>query len=212
MFQLENLFLFDGLNSNEKKKIISNLSKPCEFKKDEIIYTAKSFSKAIGILVCGKAFAVTNNGNRVLMNNFEEGTCFGAAAVFGTDDTYASTVTARTAATVLFITEAELSDMFSLYPITALNYIKFLSEKIRFLNSKLSMLSCSNAEDTVFRYLNSAKDSLGITTIPKSMTQLAKMLGLGRATLYRCLDTLEKQGYILRENNSIKVIKNEKIS
>ena len=44
------------------------------------------------------------------------------------------------------------------------------------------------------------------------MTLLAKTLGLGRATLYRSLDNLERDGIILRENNNIKVIKNEKNS
>ena len=41
---------------------------------------------------------------------------------------------------------------------------------------------------------------------------LAKMLGMGRATLYRALDSLEAEGYIIKQNNLIKVIENEKNS
>ena len=74
------------------------------------------------------------------------------------------------------------------------------------------MLSCINAEDTVLKYFVSVADSTGRAEIPKNMTKLSKMLGLGRATLYRCFDSLEKGGYIIRENNYVKVIKNEKIS
>ena len=48
------------------------------------------------------------------------------------------------------------------------------------------------------------------TVTLKSMTLLASGLGLGRATLYRSLDTLQEKGIILRENNIVKVIKNEK--
>ena len=59
-------------------------------------------------------------------------------------------------------------------------------------------------------YLASAADKDGCASIPKSMTMLSRMLGLGRASLYRSLDSLEKSGHIIRENNIIKVINNEK--
>lgn len=44
------------------------------------------------------------------------------------------------------------------------------------------------------------------------MTRFAKTLGLSRATLYRALDILEKNGNIIKENNKLKVIKYEKNS
>ena len=37
------------------------------------------------------------------------------------------------------------------------------------------------------------------------MTVLSRMLGIGRASLYRSLDALENAGMISRENNSIRV-------
>ena len=68
------------------------------------------------------------------------------------------------------------------------------------------MLSRPSGEDTVYNYLSSQKDDDGIAQIPKSMTLVAKTLGIGRATLYRSLDALEIKGKILRENKIIKVI------
>ena len=212
MFDLKEIFLFQGIENGEKEKIITEFSEIKSFKKGEIIYSAENFSNALGVLLSGKAFAVTNNHNKVLMNRFEEGTCFGAAAVFGADSSYSSTVLAETDCKVQLISEDELKAIFSKFPVTALNYIKFLSNKIRFLNKKLSMLSCISAEDTVFKYFVSAADDTGIAEIPQNMTKFSKMLGLGRATLYRCFDSLEKNGYIIRENNFVKVIKNEKNS
>ena len=108
--------------------------------------------------------------------------------------------------------EEILKYIFEKYPKTSLNYITFLTEKVRFLNKKLNLLSCQSAEETVYSYLSNISDSEGDAKIPVSMTLLSKMLGLGRATLYRCFDALEKEGKITRENNSIKVIKNEKNS
>ena len=211
MLNPENLFLLDGLTECERKIIISDFPASVNFKKGEVIYSADKFSNSLGFICSGKAFAVTNNSQGVFMKSFESGTCFGAAAIFGSGEKYVSTVIAKTDTTVLFINEELLNKIFLNYPKTAVNYISFLSDKVRFLNKKLSVLSCSNAEDTVLKYLSSVTDGENYALIPKNMTLLSKMLGIGRATLYRTLDNLETSGRILRENNKIKVINNEKI-
>lgn len=205
----DNLFLLDGLSNTEKEKIISSFPAAVKFKKGDTIYSSFEFTRAIALVVSGKASAQTNNAHRVVMKKFLPGMCFGAAAVFG-GETFVSTVTADTDTEIQFITEDILISLFEKYPKTAINYITFLSDKIRFLNNKLSLLSCPSAESTVLKYLNSAADKDGYASLPESMTMLSKMLGLGRASLYRSLDSLEKNGHIIRENNKIKVINNEK--
>lgn len=210
MLKESDLFLLDGLNASEQKIITESFPPPVKFKKGEVIYSADNFSNSLAFICSGKAFAVTNNGQGVYMKSFEHGACFGAAALFGGDEKYVSTVIAKTDTEVLFINEKALEKIFRLYPQTAVNYISFLSDKVRFLNKKLSVLSCPNAEDTVFNYLNSVRESENYAVIPKNMTLFSKMLGIGRATLYRTLDSLEASGKILRENNKIKVIDNEK--
>ena len=114
-------------------------------------------------------------------------------------------VSAAEDAEICFITEETLVLLFEKHPVTAVNYIAFLSDRIRFLNKKLSVISCSDAENTVLKYLTLSADDNGYAVIPVSMTELAKMLGLGRASLYRSLESLEKRGSIIRENNKIKV-------
>ena len=207
---LENIFLLKGLEQNEKQEIIKSFKDPVSYKKGDVIYSAVRFPNAVGYVVKGETAAVTNNGNNIHMRSFIEGCCFGVAAIFGGNGRYVSTVTAKTDSQILFITEDELKAIFLKYPKTAVNYIEFLSDKIRFLNTKLNVISCGSAEDTVFKYLTAVADSEGNVNSFKSMTLLAKTLGLGRATLYRSLEGLEKDGVILRENNNIKVIKNEK--
>ena len=212
MLFTEKLFLLEGLKEEEKENIKAEFSKCKRFKKGEIIYSAQNFENAIGFIVSGKACAVCDNDSGLDMKTFEKGSCFGAAAVFGGADKYVSTIVANTDIEVLFITETQLEKMFLLYPKTSLNYINFLSETVRFLNKKLSLLSCSSGDDTVLKYLSSSIDIDGYSQHPKSMTLLSKMLGIGRASLYRSLDSLEEKGHIIRENNKIKVIKNEKNS
>lgn len=206
----ESLFLLDSLENSEKQEIISSFPKPVKFKKGELICSSKDFSYALGFIVSGSAFAVTNNPNKVVMKRFSPGMCFGAAALFGGGGRYVTTVAAEKDSEIVFLTEERLTELFKAYSKTAVNYITFLSDKIRFLNEKISVITCQSAEDTVYQYLLSAKSNDGYAVLPKSMTMLAKMLGLGRASLYRSLDRLEQAGYIKRENNEIKVIKNEK--
>ena len=208
----DSLFLLDGLTADEKKEIVSSLPPAVTFKKGEQIYSSANFLHALAFIVSGSAVAVTNNANRVVMKKFGPGMCFGAAAVFGETDSYVSTVAADSELEVRFITEKDLTSLFNKYPQTAINYITFLSDRIRFLNDKLSVLSCPSTEDTVLAYLNSVSGEDGRASIPVNMTLLSKMLGVGRASLYRSLDSLENSGRIKRENNRIKVIKIEKNS
>lgn len=206
----EDLFLLDGLENREKEEIIFAFPEPVKFEKGELICSCEATSFALGFIVSGSAFAVTNNANKVVMKKFLPGMCFGAAALFGGGGKYVSTVAAEQTTEIIFFTEERLTEFFKAYPNTAVNYITFLSDKIRFLNQKISVITCQSAEDTVFQYLLCTKNNDGYAVLPQSMTMLAKMLGLGRASLYRSLDRLEQNGYIKRENNEIKVIKNEK--
>lgn len=200
-----NLFLLNGLEEEDKEKVISSLPEAVKFKKGELIYSRNSFIKAVAVIVSGAAEAVTDNNRRLVMKRLNAGSCFGAAAVFGKNSSYVSTVTALTDAEICFITEEFLTALFKKYPQTAVNYITFLSDKIRFLNGRLSVISCNEAEDTVLKYLSSLAGDGAYAVIPVSMTELAKMLGLSRASLYRSLDSLEASGCIVRENNRIKV-------
>ncbi len=204
------LFLFSGINAEAIAKITADFPKPRQYKKGEIIYSSKAFKNSLGFIVTGKAIAVSNNNNHTYLQKFSENMCFGAAALFGGDDSYVSTITAKTDVTILFISEQHLQRLFLKYPQTAVNYIAFLSDKVRFLNTKLRVISSNGAEDTVLTYLLNITDQSGYAQIPENMTTLAKMLGLSRASLYRVLDSLEQNGSILRENNKYKVIKNEK--
>jgi CRP-like cAMP-binding protein len=208
----DSLFIFEGLSPKEIKEINGLFASPQKFNKGEVIYGVENFQKSLGYIIDGKATAVCDNSSGLYMNSFEKGSCFGAAALFDTGNKYVSTIVADTDTTVLFITEEQLKSIFVTYPQTAINYINFLSEKVRFLNRKLGLISCGSSDDTVFKYLSSVADKDGLAKLPQSMTLVSKTLGIGRATLYRCLDNLENKGLIVRENNIIKVIKNEKNS
>ncbi len=203
---LKDIFLLKGLNENEKQKVISMFSKSSKFKKGDVIYSANTFKSALGVILNGTASATAENSDGFFKKSFTKGNIFGAAAIFGDGGAYVSQIIARTDCEVLFIDEAVLKKIFALYPLTSLNYISFLSDKIRFLNQKLNMISSPSAEDTVYKYLIENMNDNHIVSLSVSMSLLAKMLGLSRATLYRSFDALESKGKIIKQNNEIKVI------
>ncbi len=210
LLKYEDFFLIKGLNKQQICEITSNFSPVVTFEKGDIVYSSQNFSNAIGFITRGVAVAKSDNENETHLKNFEKGMSFGAAAVFGGEKNYISTITAKTDLEVLFITEAELLNIFEKYPQTAVNYITFLSEKVRFLNKKLNVVSSNGADNTLYKYLTSQMDINCEMEIPKNMTLLSKTLGISRASLYRALNSLEAQGSIIKNNNKIKVIKNEK--
>ena len=203
---LKDIFLLKGLSEDEKEKIISMFSQSYKFKKGDMIYSADTFKLALGVILKGTASATSENSDSFFKKSFSTGSVFGAAAIFGDSGPYVSQIIANTDCEVLFIEETLLKKIFALYPQTSLNYISFLSDKIRFLNQKLNMISCSAAEDTVYKYLIENMNDAHIVSLSVSMSLLAKMLGLSRATLYRSFDALESKGKIIKQNNEIKVI------
>ena len=81
-------------------------------------------------------------------------------------------------------------------------YIALLSEKILFLNRRIDTFT---ADDVSARLRGMLKDFWlrqgkgGAFTLPCSYTQLAALLNVGRASLYRALEQLEREGLFTRE-------------
>ncbi len=125
---MQEIFLFRGIPS-----ALKGLELPAEsrYEKGEIIYERDHYEKALGVLLTGKAEAVAQE--RSALRSFGSGDVFGAAALFGGGE-YVSMIRATAPCRVQYIPEDVLRQRVAEYPQTALNYIGFLSEKIRFLN------------------------------------------------------------------------------
>ncbi len=200
---LRQVFLFNGIEDVLDSAV---LPKPVSFKKGDVIYGETDFRRALGILLSGKAKATPLSNDTTVLNVFTPGAVFGAAAVFSDDGEYVSRISAENDCKVLFLDEGALSALFTAYPRAAVNYISFLSQRIRFLNGKLSLFAKNDAAGRVYEFLLKNSDSLGNVTYTGSMALLARNLSLGRTSLYRALDTLEHQNLIVREDGKIKVL------
>lgn len=194
---LEDIFLFKNLSDEEKKQIISGFAEPEIFKKGEKIYSTENFSRALCVIAKGTA---TAKSGAVVRREFCAGDIFGAAALFGESDTYATDIYASSDCSAYFIGEEKLKEIFARYPVCAENYIAFLSEKIRFLNKKIELFSAASAMQKLYIYIceNSGKKL--------NLSAVSRAAGIGRTSIYRALAELEKNGMVIKENGIYKVI------
>ncbi len=204
----DSVFLLDGLTATEKAQCWSiGTNDERTFKKGAVIYSDEHVERALALVLEG---SVRVYHGRVVMNELRAGEVFGAAALFGGEDPYPSTVTAHTACRILFLPQQTVSQWMAAIPRVGENYIRFLSDRIRFLNRRLSTLTAGQTDGKLWRYLLAHCDENDTVHLYGGMTALAESLDMGRSSLYRSMDTLTEAGKIRRHGNQIDIIIKEK--
>lgn len=199
-----NCFLFNGLSTEEINRIQSRLKSPEHIEHGAEMYRCGQ----IGIILSGTAKIIRRNeiGLSVTMRSIGEGDIFGMASVFGKWKEDFSSITAVLPCKVIYLSESELEKLFADYPQTALNYIVFLSERIRFLNMKIDTFSADNTEKKLYEFLASQADGNNTVKLPFGMAELARRLCIGRSSLYRSIEALENNKLIKRNKNEFIIL------
>lgn len=172
----------------------------------ETIYTPHRFRRCLGVLLSGRV-RVTKDA--LVVSNLAEGDVFGAAALFTDSEDYATTLTALSDCSLVLLPQEGVARLLRESPVFAENYVRYLSGRIQFLSGRLDAVSAGSAEGKLAQYLLSAAEGTDRVTI--SATQLSARIGIGRATLYRAFDGLEREGAIAREGKVIHILSREKL-
>ena len=175
------------------------------FSRGETICDPATAERALGIVLEGRAEAVAPTRERAVLAAFGPGDTFGAAALFGGEG-YVSRIRAVTGCTVLLLPEALLRQWFARCPRMAVNYIAFLSGRVRFLNCKIAIFTQDSAQHRLYRWLRANCDETGCLPEKLSMTKLGTTLSMGRTSLYRAMEELEEAKLIVRDGKRIEVI------
>ena len=189
------LFLLEGL-TEEQVATCRRIAQTEEqfFDKGAVVYAPQNAQRALAFVLEGRLRVAHG---KVVMTALHPGDVFGAAALYGSTEPYPSIVTAVTPCRILLIPQETVSQWMAAVPRVGENYIRFLSDRIRFLNRRLSTLTAGPADDKLWRYLLAHRDEGGIVALP-GMTELAERLDMGRSSLYRSLDALTDAGRIRR--------------
>lgn len=199
---LRSFFLFRNLSEEEFDKAAAKLQLR-EFDKSQPIYTRHSFQSSLAIVLSGEAAVYKDS--RTLLNMLWPGSCFGAAALFAPAEEYVTTVIAVRASTLALLPAESFTELLREFPDMALEYIAFLSDRIQFLNKKIESFTMDSAEEAVWSWLISRADESGRLRVSGGYSRLARELSIGRASLYRALSQMERDGKIVKNGAEIKL-------
>ena len=149
MTLLHDHFLFQGAEELLHEAQSLGVSR---FSRGDTICDPATAGRALGIVLEGRAEAVAPTREKAVLAVFGPGGTFGAAALFGGDG-YVSRIRAVTACAVVLLPEELLRQWFQRCPQMAVNYIGFLSSRVRFLNGKIAIFTQDSAQHRLYRWL-----------------------------------------------------------
>ena len=186
-----------------------------DYEKNDVVYDKTNFSRSLGIVLEGRLRVTKENADMrpIVMSTLQIGALFGAAALFNSEPEYATKITAIERSRVLFLPQRLIKRMIEREPDIAENYIRYLSERILFLNRKIYFLTAGTAEQRLAGFL---LDNLAVgeySEMPMPMHRLADALNMSRASLYRAFDELTESGAVSKQGklvciNNAELLKN----
>lgn len=207
---LETNPLFRGFSREQIAALIGPDAAVSEYARGDVIFSPRSFARALGFLITGSAlvYKVSSDGRRVLMSRLTPGATFGMATLFTEREPFPTEIHAERACRVLFLPKDWVQAALSTEPRLSSNYISLLSERIHFLNRRIEGLTGDDLSTRLLYVLRSFEGSTadGTFTLPYSLSQLAEILGVGRASLYRALDALTDAGVLTHEGRIFKLL------
>lgn len=207
--QLTSLFLFRGISVTELEKRIP-FAERCFFRQyadGELIQSADEPLRAIGVVTAGTAFIGSGSSERaVVLRKLMPGDVCGALSLYSDGHGYKTVIRALGGCRLLLLPEDAVKALIEADARAAENYIRFLSDRICFLNRKITAFTAGTAEAKLAAYLLCCPDGdCREIELPCGMSELAESLNISRASLYRAWDTLTEKGILSRNGKTVTV-------
>ncbi|MBQ8392666.1 MAG: Crp/Fnr family transcriptional regulator [Clostridia bacterium] len=198
---LSNIFLFENISDTIINKCCSfDGCNIVEYLSGDIMQDFKS-EQNIGILLNGKA-SIISGDDGVIIRKLVKDDIYGVAKIFDNQN-HLTKIVATSKCSVLIINKIFIEKCIEADKNIALNYIKLLAKKIGFLNKKISAYTAKTTDNKLYTYLLQLPRNDNKLVLSTDFSAIAKMLGIGRASLYRAFDKLEKDGLIIKKNKEI---------
>lgn len=164
----------------------------------------------LALLLHGRARVCRRDGSKiVLLSSLTAGDCVGLASLYS-DSLPDTEVSFAAGAVLLVIPRYLVEQLIETDAVFSRNIICELSKKVRFLNTKIAGYTAGSMGEKLYRHLlNLPRDEEGYVTLSESMASLARRLGIGRASLYRAVDSLQSEGKIEKEGQRMRLLPSE---
>ena len=173
----------------------------------EILFPTEQTERCLCVLLEGQAsvYAPCDSSESkpsALLRTMSGGEVFGVHCIFQSDMSPQSTIIASKRCRVLTVPAARWEQALTAHPATMARYVRFLSERVQFLNRKIRYLSAGSAERRLSLYLLSEIPKEGVCVrLPLSAVAMSDLLALGRASLYRAMTRLSEDGFLVRSGH-----------
>ena len=205
------LFPFRNIKEKQLDAIFDGVdASVCVFAKDSIIFSPDSYQRKVGFVVSGECSVERERAenDKMTLNTLKKYSSFGIMSVLSGKDEYPTVIRAARTSEILFIDGEDMLSIIKKYPTVAMNVMRFLADRVSFLNEKINTLSEKSTLSRLANHLLRQYRAEGeVLTVSKS--KLATQIDVGRASLYRDLDTLCERNLIKVESKSI-IIKDPK--
>ncbi len=202
-------FLFAGLDTDTVSNLLGKITVDVHtFSRGEVIYSPECFEKRVGFVLLGECaiYKKRTAGNDIPLNTVGPCGCFGITAAIINKEEFPTIVLAKRKCTVAFFTGEALTTLIKENYTVSINIIKFMCERIIFLNEKVSTFSSDNVEQKLARLLLADRISTGLDEFKFNKKRAAESINSGRASLYRALDTLKEKRLISFDERTIKIL------
>lgn len=205
--EFERFFLFRGIEQDAARIMKKVPYRTVSFLAGEEICTKNRFEKALAFILSGEAVVYRHSEQKagnVRLNKLCPGDSFGASVLFCDKDDFPTDLFAVKDTEILLIQHKDVETLIRTHPEISVNYIKFLSGRIRFLNKKVDSFSGRTAEAKIAAFLlqNERDQCLYIA----NYTNVAQSLSVGRATLYRVLDAFAAKSLLKRDGSTVTLL------
>ena len=202
----------------QKNKLLSQC-KPDELLFSLVEYTSGSRvsttyngEASIGLVVSGRVnvYSVGVDGFRICLTTHNAGDCFGVAAIFTGEGP--NTVLECSGKTVVaYLSHSNFINMLDSHPYLLKAYSLLLNQKIAFLTEKIEFLTMPSCRARLASYLlkNEVSNALDLAI---SKEQLAQIIGVSRASLFRELSRMSHEGLISIKGKHIDLLNKEKLT
>lgn len=202
-------FLFRGIQKPRLANILDSVHvEDVTYHRADQIYSPQKFERKIGFVFSGECEALQTHTvyGDVSLNVLRRGETFGIVSIFSERDKYLTDVRAKKASRILFINQSDLFELVKTHSDISFNIIRFLTDRITFLNEKIATFSAANVEQKLASHIFSLYKRTNSLTFDFNKSRSAHSISAGRASLYRALDKLSDAKLITLDNKKITIL------
>lgn len=193
---LEHSELFEGTDLNEQWLIRT-------FERSQQISEIQNGIECIGLILRGSAEVSPKNQSSVSV--LICGNVFGICNIFVREQMPTS-LRAKSKCMAAFLPKDRFAGLLSENSILMYRYVRLCNRKMLYLADKLRLMSITSMRDRLIFWLQRNQNN-GIIKLGFSKDELARLLGMSRASLFRIISELEEDGILSCRSSTIAILK-----